>query len=120
MTDDKLLELCTAHLQTNYPSSECAEDAKRGNFFWTDRAGLIAFAQAIRQLWLTEGRTEVNLNPKVISDELLDEVIKYVERSEVKIDGEWGTRRTLAQLEKDQELPDLLYQLRQLRALRRS
>jgi len=58
VTDDKLLELGTAHLQTNYPSSECAEDAKRGNFFWTDRAGLIAFAQAIANTLLSKGGTE--------------------------------------------------------------
>jgi hypothetical protein len=52
---------------------------------------------------------------KIISEKLLKAIIKYIERAEVTLDGHLGSLRSLKQLEKDGELPELLFKLRSLR-----
>jgi len=51
---------------------------------------------------------------RIISVKLLKAVIKYVEKSEVSFDAEFGSLRTLEQLEKDGDLPEFLFELRDL------
>lgn len=38
---------------------------------------------------------------------VLNEIIEYIEDAEVKIEGEWGTSRSLEELIRDNEMPDL-------------
>ena len=46
-----------------------------------------------------------------ISLALLDDIIYYIEKTEVTIDGEWGHCREVPQLIKDNEMPDLYTKL---------
>ena len=46
-----------------------------------------------------------------ISNHLLDEIIEYIENTEETIDGEWGSGRSLKQLIKDNEMPELYNKL---------
>lgn len=48
---------------------------------------------------------------------LLDEIIKYIEDVEDKIEGEWGSRRPLDQLIKENAMPDVYYKLVSMREL---
>lgn len=48
---------------------------------------------------------------------LLDEIIKYIEDVEDKIEGEWGSRRPLDQLIKENAMPDIYYKLVSMREL---
>lgn len=46
-----------------------------------------------------------------ISKKLLKEIIKYIEEVEVQIDGEWGSCRSLKELVKDEDMPNLYNKL---------
>lgn len=46
---------------------------------------------------------------------LLDEIIKYIEKTEETIDGEWGLGRDLKELIRDKEMPELYDKLIALR-----
>ena len=46
-----------------------------------------------------------------LSPEVLNDIIKYIEKTEVTIDGEWGDGRTLEELIADKEMPKLYHDL---------
>lgn len=50
-----------------------------------------------------------------INGALLDELIRYIERTEVNNDGEWGSCRELHELIDDGDMPKLYYKLLELR-----
>jgi len=43
--------------------------------------------------------------------DVLNDIIKYIESTQVAIDGEWGDGRTLEQLISDKEMPKLYHDL---------
>ena len=46
-----------------------------------------------------------------MNNELLDEIIVYIEESEDKIEGEWGSGRGIKELIKDDCMPELYFKL---------
>lgn len=48
----------------------------------------------------------------MISKELLEKMIGYVEECETVIDGEWGSCREIEELIRDEMMPEIYYELK--------
>ena len=51
----------------------------------------------------------------IIDGELLDQIIAYIEQSELIIDGEWGSCRDVDELIRDNCMPDLYIKLNRIK-----
>ena len=63
------------------------------------------------------------INTSLIADEVLKvvvktkifkEILEYIRNTEEKIDGEWGICRDFIELERDKEVPELYYKVKDL------
>jgi len=63
------------------------------------------------------------INTSLIADEVLkvvvetkifEEILEYIRNTEETIDGEWGSCRDFIELERDEEVPELYYKVKDL------
>lgn len=50
----------------------------------------------------------------VVKTEIFKEILEYIRNTEEKIDGEWGFCRDFIELERDKEVPELYYKVKDL------